>query len=533
VESQLVKGKAALRKHSNARLESAVSRQKVQIMIFREVPVDGDGVVVDPNGQPAGDPVPSTPKLPAAASPKLNSMVRSDIAGRLRRQADTLTKTISAKLHSGTSKQSYTPRRARIAASMAQDGFRLKDQQDMLYALAAAHEDPAKVPILDKMHLLGNIRKRTEVEQFLRTVDHKLDEALVRSVRNHAEFYATLLTGPGSGPVSQTRQALANMVEGDKMAQAIVKLFRQAKEVVYRWQMNRAPVNSAVADAAAEVAKREAENKLRGNKIPGFFPTPPDLIDKLLRDAQIQPGEEVLEPEAGKGDIVDAIRARHPQAKLSLCEINGTLREFLADKGYDNVMRDFLTDVKPVPQYDCVVMNPPFESGQDIEHVLHAYAVLKPGGRLVAIMGEGAFSNSFARNKTFFEFLGFSADELRNRPALYADMPGENGRPSYVSVERNSVGSFKDSFNSTGVATRTLYLKKPVELPAAAPAAATSDAARQRARGLVLIMKMRARTLELGAGNAPLAGLPNHSRRLQLRAELLSLKSSLNAVQAR
>jgi hypothetical protein len=40
-------------------------------------------------------------------------------------------------------------------------------------------------------------------------------------------------------------------------------------------------------------------------------------------------------------------------------------------------------------------------------------------------------------------------------------------------------------------------------------------------------MKMRARTLELGAGNAPLAGLPNHSRRLQLRAELSNLKSSL------
>jgi hypothetical protein len=33
VESQLVKGKAALKKYSNARLESAVSRQKVQIMM--------------------------------------------------------------------------------------------------------------------------------------------------------------------------------------------------------------------------------------------------------------------------------------------------------------------------------------------------------------------------------------------------------------------------------------------------------------------------------------------------------------------
>jgi 16S rRNA G1207 methylase RsmC len=144
--------------------------------------------------------------------------------------------------------------------------------------------------------------------------------------------------------------------------------------------MNSAPVNSAVADAAAEVAKREAENKLRGSKIPGFFPTPPDLIDKLLRHAQIQPGEEVLEPSAGKGDIADAIRARHPQAKLSLCEINGTLRKFLADKGYEGILHDFLKDVMPIPLYNCIVMNPPFEAGQDIEHVLHAYAALRPGG---------------------------------------------------------------------------------------------------------------------------------------------------------
>jgi hypothetical protein len=146
-------------------------------------------------------------KMPAALplSPQLNSAVHRNIAERLRKQADALTKTISAKLNSPTSKQSYTYRRGQIAASLAREGFQLKDQQDMLYALAAAHEDPAKHPILAKMHLLGNIRKRTEVEQFLSTVDRQSDEALVRSIRNHAEFYATLLTGPGSEPAGQTR----------------------------------------------------------------------------------------------------------------------------------------------------------------------------------------------------------------------------------------------------------------------------------------------------------------------------------------
>ena len=37
--------------------------------------------------------------------------------------------------------------------------------------------------------------------------------------------------------------------------------------------------------------------------------------------------------------------------------------------------------------YDRIIMNPPC----DAEHVQHAYSLLKPGGRLVTIMGEGVF----------------------------------------------------------------------------------------------------------------------------------------------
>ena len=34
-------------------------------------------------------------------------------------------------------------------------------------------------------------------------------------------------------------------------------------------------------------------------------------------------------------------------------------------------------------------MNPPFENGTDIKHILHARGLLKPGGRLVAICANG------------------------------------------------------------------------------------------------------------------------------------------------
>jgi 16S rRNA G1207 methylase RsmC len=46
-------------------------------------------------------------------------------------------------------------------------------------------------------------------------------------------------------------------------------------------------------------------------------------------------------------------------------------------------------------------MNPPFSKGQDIQHVTHALGFLKPGGRLVAIMGAGV---TFRQDKRATEF---------------------------------------------------------------------------------------------------------------------------------
>ena len=37
--------------------------------------------------------------------------------------------------------------------------------------------------------------------------------------------------------------------------------------------------------------------------------------------------------------------------------------------------------------YDRIIMNPPFSDGRDIQHVQHAYNLLRPGGRIGAIRG--------------------------------------------------------------------------------------------------------------------------------------------------
>ena len=84
-------------------------------------------------------------------------------------------------------------------------------------------------------------------------------------------------------------------------------------------------------------------------------------------------------------------------------------------------------------------MNPPFENGQDMDHVQHAFRLLKEGGRVVAIMSEGPFFRSDTKADSFRKWL--------------AEVEGQS--------EKLPEGSFKDSFRSTGVNTRLVVIDKP------------------------------------------------------------------------
>lgn len=64
-----------------------------------------------------------------------------------------------------------------------------------------------------------------------------------------------------------------------------------------------------------DAGKERPEDTIRkkelalGN-IPGFFPTPQAVIDRMLRYMDIQPGDRVLEPSAGRGYSFDVIRTK-------------------------------------------------------------------------------------------------------------------------------------------------------------------------------------------------------------------------------
>ncbi len=143
-----------------------------------------------------------------------------------------------------------------------------------------------------------------------------------------------------------------------------------------------------------------------------LFPTPPEIVRQLMDVADITGGQKVLEPSAGTGNILDGILNRFTGAdcgRITAEEINFSLAERLKarrdktvyanESNYRVVCADFLDCVVDAPgdaygkcvlgRFDRVVMNPPFERGADIVHILHARKFLKPGGRLAAVCANG------------------------------------------------------------------------------------------------------------------------------------------------
>ncbi|GAA0918970.1 DUF3560 domain-containing protein [Nonomuraea longicatena] len=124
------------------------------------------------------------------------------------------------------------------------------------------------------------------------------------------------------------------------------------------------------------------------------FVTPPALAVRLVAHAGVQAGVTVLEPSAGTGNIARAAAARG--GLVDCVEFHPGMAGQLVDAGFARAVlaADFLT-VEPGHEklrpdgYDAVIMNPPFRSGKDIEHVNHALRFVKPGGTLVAVMSAG------------------------------------------------------------------------------------------------------------------------------------------------
>ena len=137
-----------------------------------------------------------------------------------------------------------------------------------------------------------------------------------------------------------------------------------------------------------------------------FFPTPDHLITKMVSGLDFNYIHSILEPSAGKGNIIDIIKQKEKYlstnwSKVSFdidcIENDNNLRSILKDKGYRLVYNDFLT-YDTMKEYDLIVMNPPFSQGS--KHLLKALEMQeKSGGGIVCLLNAETLKNDYSNER--------------------------------------------------------------------------------------------------------------------------------------
>lgn len=176
----------------------------------------------------------------------------------------------------------------------------------------------------------------------------------------------------------------------------------------------------------------------------GFFPTPAPLARELVKLAGLRPGHTVLEPQAGVGGIASICAEITGKANITCYEIQRKNCDVLRSLGFTVEQADFLA-VEPVQQFEFVILNPPFEKQADIDHVMHAFKFVAPGGTMAAIMSIGVTFRTNSKTTQFRAFL----DSMGAR------------------IKVNDKNAFKES--GTAAQTVSIIFQKPHDSPITAP----------------------------------------------------------------
>lgn len=116
-----------------------------------------------------------------------------------------------------------------------------------------------------------------------------------------------------------------------------------------------------------------------------FFETPEPLADWLVSlGGEMSDDDYILEPSAGRGAIVKAIRKVNSKVTIDCFELMPENRQFLEKIENINLCgKDFLQGTPRL--YSKIFANPPFSKNQDVHHVRAMYDSLEPGGILCVI----------------------------------------------------------------------------------------------------------------------------------------------------
>lgn len=369
-------------------------------------------------------------KTPAKAAPQKSAATATSAA--LQKMRDTAARTIAdAQIELARERNTNTHRRARIANSIEARECAKSALGETMLAIADAIQ-AGQAPALTKATTLAAVTLLEEAHRAGRqTLPATEWNAAANSItlaaalrQKSAYALASYIEMHGSITPETWRDLKTHLTEAQLQGHLGWWNVAQIKKIT-AWARLGITTDAQMGEALTQyrAARKnprqadpiaEAERALIGQKIGvDFFPTPFALAQEMAELANIQPGQKVLEPSAGSGNLAQA--AREAGAHVDCWEISSTLRDLLTLKGFTLAGHDF-TEAAPAPIYDAVLMNPPFSNRQDADHIQRAHAMLKPGGCLVAIAGEGVFNGQDAKAVQFRTWLTAQNAQVQKLP---------------------------------------------------------------------------------------------------------------------
>lgn len=124
-----------------------------------------------------------------------------------------------------------------------------------------------------------------------------------------------------------------------------------------------------------------------------FYPTPQHVLELMQIDCV---DKVVLEPSAGKGDIVDFLNLT--AKNVIAIEKNEDLRSFLKNK-CQVIGNDFFDcKAEEISHIDMIVMNPPFSNAD--KHILHAWEIAPDGCEIISLCNYETVNNDYSSSRT-------------------------------------------------------------------------------------------------------------------------------------
>jgi hypothetical protein len=125
-----------------------------------------------------------------------------------------------------------------------------------------------------------------------------------------------------------------------------------------------------------------------------FYPTPQAVLEQMGIDCY---DKVVLEPSAGKGDIVDYLLA-NGSSQILACENNQDLAKIVATK-CQLITHDFFNVAsEQISHINLIVMNPPFSNAD--KHILHAWEIAPEGCEIIALCNWETINKSYCCSRS-------------------------------------------------------------------------------------------------------------------------------------